>query len=89
MTDWMAHASIHRVQRVDPQEMTRLRRMLGARPGVAVSPAPGGVSVRLPVTAAHLPDAYAAALTILATEILPGLEPAHLTDLHITALRPR
>ena len=85
MTAWVAHASIHSIHRLDPEEVTRLQRTLGTAPGIVMIPVPGGVSVRLPVVADRFSDAYTAAVTVLATEILPDLEPARLTDLHIVA----
>lgn len=89
MTAWVAHASIHSTHRVDPEEMMHLRQTLGTAPGIVMVPVPGGVSVRLPVLADRFSDAYTAAVTVLATEILPGLEPARLTDLHIVAAGTR
>ena len=89
MTRWVAHASIHSVRRLEPDDRTRLYRVLDAAPDTVVTAVPGGISVHLPVTADRFTEAYHKAVTVLATEILPDLEPAHLTDLHITALRPR
>lgn len=83
MSSWVAHASIYSTRGVDPEAVIRLRGKFAARAGTVVIPVSGGVSVQLPVTADHRMAAYTEAVTVLATEILPGLEPAYLTDLHI------
>lgn len=76
---WIAEATVRTDGRVDPGTIAAL-----GRAGVlARCSGAQGISLRMDVVAASCAGAYGWALALLATEILPLLDGADLTDLRI------
>lgn len=83
MTTWQVRASIRTEVRPHPAVLTALRETLRRRPGTDVVPVAGGVGVRLLAPAPTPAAAYALAVAVLATDVLPVLDPAALQDLQV------
>lgn len=78
-TRWIAEATVRTSGRVDPGTIAALHRAgVTARCSGAQ-----GISLRMDVVAQSCAGAYGWALALLATEILPLLDGADLTDLRI------
>lgn len=78
-TRWVAEATVRTDGRVDPGTIAALHRA-----GVlARCSGSQGISLRMDVAAASCAGAYGWALALLATEILPLLDGADLTDLRV------
>ncbi len=91
MIRWTAQATIRTTHRVDEPTTTALVHSLASRGGLARSSGAPGLCVQFAVPADTHATAYGLALELLATDVLPLVEGASLTDLRVVAghLRPR
>lgn len=78
-TRWIAEATVRTDGRVDPGTVAAL----GRAGATARCSGAQGISLRMDVVAESCAGAYGWALALLATEILPLLDGADLTDLRI------
>lgn len=85
MSTWTAEATVRTAHRVDVSSAGTLSRAVTAAHCIARSSGAHGVSLRMDVEAETGAGAYSAALSLLATRVLPHLEDADLTDLRIVA----
>lgn len=88
MSTWAAEATVRTTRRVDVSAVGALSRIITAAHCVARSSGAQGVCLRMTVEAETRSAAYSAALSLLATQVLPHLEGADLTDLRIVADNP-
>jgi hypothetical protein len=91
MIRWTAQATIRTTHRVEEPTTTALTQFLAARDGLTRSSGAPGLCVRFAVPADTHATAYGLALEVLATDVLPLVEGASLTDLRVVAghLSPR
>lgn len=82
-TRWVAEATVRTDRRVDPGTISALGRAGAMARCAARCSGAQGVSLRMDVVAESCAGAYGWALALLATEILPLLDGADLTDLRI------
>ncbi|MGK7221912.1 hypothetical protein ACSNO4_03855 [Kocuria flava] len=83
MSTWEVRAAIRTEARPHPAVVAALRATLRGCPGSDVVSEAGGVGVRLLTSAPTPAVAYALALAVLATDVLPVLDPADLHDLQV------
>ncbi|ALU39654.1 hypothetical protein AS188_07695 [Kocuria flava] len=83
MTTWEVRASIRPEARPHPAVLAALRATLRGRPGTEILAMAGGIGVRLLATSPTPAGAYALALAVLTTDVLPVLDPAELNDLQV------
>lgn len=88
MSTWTAEATVRTSRRVDVSAVGALSRIVTAAHCVARSSGAQGVCLRMTVEAETASGAYGSALSLLATQVLPHLEGADLTDLRIVAGDP-
>ena len=88
MSTWTAEATVRTTRRVDASAVDALSRVVTAAHCVARSSGSQGVCLRMTVEAGTRTGAYGTALSLLATQVLPHLEGADLTDLRIVAGAP-
>lgn len=82
-TRWVAEATVRTDGRVDPGTIAALGRAGATARCAARCSGAQGISLRMDVVAHSCAGAYGWALALLATEILPLLDGADLTDLRI------
>ncbi|MFF0988445.1 hypothetical protein [Kocuria nitroreducens] len=88
MSTWTAEATVRTTRRVDASAVGALSRIISAAHCVARSSGAQGACLRITVEAETRAGAYGTALSLLATQVLPHLEGADLTDLRIVADDP-
>lgn len=88
MSTWTAEATVRTTRRVDVCALGALSRIVATAHCVARSSGAQGVCLRIAVEAETRAGAYGTALSLLATQVLPHLEGADLTDLRIVADDP-